>query len=48
MAVLLEGGFVERAGRVELRDLQLGRLLDAPCPVCPLATILPRNSAQIK
>jgi hypothetical protein len=26
---------VERVGRVELRDLQLGRLLDAPCPVYP-------------
>ncbi len=26
---------MERVGRVELRDLQLGRLLDAPCPVYP-------------
>ena len=26
---------LERVGRVELRDLQLGRLLDAPCPVYP-------------
>ena len=26
---------MERAGRVELRDLQLGRLLVAPSPVCP-------------
>ncbi len=27
---------LERAGGVEPRDLQLGRLLDAPCPVSPL------------
>ena len=31
---------MERVGRVELRDLQLGRLLDAPCPVYPRINIL--------
>ena len=31
---------LERVGRVELRDLQLGRLLDAPCPVYPQLLLL--------
>ena len=35
---------MERVGRVELRDLQLGRLLVAPSPVYPHTVIIQQTS----